>query len=270
MRLLDDFQFFVSMKASAIRQAAVDALPMLSPQEALNRAVERGQPRAIERAIRAGADPDASFALHSCARHGYAECVKALLPHCDPTLLDSQGWSALRSAAVRSSPQHLECVKLLIPCSPMERDPVLGQTPLMSAAVGGSAEMVKLLLPLCDPLLADACGTTALMQAAKRFESEPLLALIPHSALAAADLHGNTALSIIASSRREYAQNFELLMAASDLSDPAQAEPLKKALAGRMYVERHRQLAQGEASPEAAPPESPGRPFWTAPSSPRR
>jgi ankyrin repeat protein len=269
---LREFQYLVETKTDSARRgvvkAVLNAAPSLAAQEALANALSAtGTPKALARAIEAGADPEKSFALHQAARAGLPQLVEVLLEHCDPARLDSEGWSALRMAALTPGPSHLACVKLLAPRSPMGPDPVLAQTPLMSAAISNNPEAIEALLPFCDPKAANRDGQTALMVAAGNFDSLALAALIPHSDLGAQNARGFTALDIASHGpHRRCSQMLESVKAPRGQG----ADRLDDAANLALLAQKARQFLSNSplTSPSPKPAESADRHF--TPTAPRR
>lgn len=164
--------------------------------ERLAAAAARGQRDSALSAISDGADPDSRrdglTALMLAAKEGHADCVRALLLHCDPKATDSLLRSAL---ALAVSARRIECAELLLSHSdPRARD-WAGATPLMIAA-GLSSDMaprlVAILLPSSELDATDLCGREALDIAKASAHPAGLLA----ASLIAAERSRREALSI--------------------------------------------------------------------------
>ena len=121
------------------------------------------------------------------AEEGHVECVKLLIPVCDPKV--DKSWALL--AATRNG--HTECVKLLISVSDPKADDSFA---LLVAAMHGHTDIVELLIPVSDP---KAYGSLALHWGARNDHTECVKLLIPVSdpkalnsgALQAAALNGH-------------------------------------------------------------------------------
>ena len=135
---------------------------------------------------------DTRTSLMDAAAYGWAEGVQLLLAASDASLTNRVGVTALMFAAGVEGAQ--ECIRLLLPrCDPNAKDR-RGQSPLSWAATT-SLENVCALLPACNPRTQDHSGYTPLMLAATVGRQLSVVeALIPGSDLWAMDKAGRTAL----------------------------------------------------------------------------
>ncbi|TBV69751.1 ankyrin repeat domain-containing protein [Pseudoxanthomonas winnipegensis] len=106
-------------------------------------------------------------ACGAAATYGSLDCLKELLPHCDPIAKhnDSLGLAARNG--------HVDCVQLLIPVS----NPA-GSNGLQWASRNGHLDCIKELIPVSEP---KAIDSFALQLAAKFGHTECVKELLPHS-----------------------------------------------------------------------------------------
>lgn len=122
---------------------------------ALQEAVDDDSPRflseliASEIAERGALPPESIEALALAARLGRAECLRLLLPFCDPTARESgQGDTPLRAAARAG---QAECLELLLPVSQADPEDSYCPEAMHLAATAGHLDCVLALIPHCDP-----------------------------------------------------------------------------------------------------------------------
>ena len=158
--------------AEALSREHARALMAMDPQKInqaneLKTAARSGDADRVAKLLRAGApamsDSMGYTPLIVAALHGYVECVRELLPACDPNAL-ALGMTALEMALKNN---HEACAQLLLPATNLAERDSAGKTALMRAALSGRHKWIDLLLPGSDPLDKDSLlGRTALMHAA--------------------------------------------------------------------------------------------------------
>jgi ankyrin repeat protein len=133
-----------------------------TPDEWMAIAAERGEAEEVGRAARMGADPKAwddggRAMLIGAIERGHEDCALALIPLCERSMADENGWTPLMWAIGRRMRRAFAA--LLEWVDPKRREPgSTGLTPLMVAA-GAFGDMperdshwfVSALLPLSDP-----------------------------------------------------------------------------------------------------------------------
>jgi hypothetical protein len=153
----------------------------------------------IERELRQfGSLPSGSIeALSECARLGRLECLRVLLPHCDPNPVDLSGPPPLVIAAGAG---RLDCVLALLPLSDPNRPcPWSDQLPAFRALLNGHVECFEALAPSTDfakaPALDEPWRRDLAMFCATDELAHALKAALPYCDLNARDARGFSALT---------------------------------------------------------------------------
>lgn len=202
------FWFFAGRSAACYDEACPPTLfPSMPNAPTLAELIDRGDALAIaarlfnSSLLQKDSTEDLQEALEWAAIGGHPECIKILIPLCNPKAHDS---FALRAAALNG---HPACLALLIPASdPQAND----SSALCSAAENGHAECVKLLLECAPP---KSKRSRALALAAHHGRLECLRILAPVS-----DAKDRHSLALFEAANMGHRECVELLIPLSDLS----------------------------------------------------